>query len=95
MVLEVAILDVKLGQEEIFEKTFLEAEKIISTMNGYIFHELQKCLENNSRYLLLVKWETLEDHEIGFRQSKEYQRWKDLLHHFYDPFPTVEHFKKI
>jgi len=95
MVLEVAILDVKIGQEELFEKTFLEAEKIISRMSGYISHELQKCLENNSRYLLLVKWETLEDHEIGFRQSKEYQRWKDLLHHFYDPFPTVEHFKII
>jgi len=95
MVLEVAILDVKIGEEELFEKTFLEAEKIISIMSGYISHELQKCIENNSHYLLLVKWETLEDHKIGFRQSKEYQRWKDLLHHFYDPFPTVEHFKII
>ena len=62
---------------------------------GYISHELQRCVENRSRYLLLVRWVTLEDHTVGFRTSPEYQRWKALLHHFYDPFPTVEHYEKV
>ncbi|MEJ2748958.1 MAG: antibiotic biosynthesis monooxygenase [Anaerolineae bacterium] len=95
MILEVAILDVKPGQQVEFEAAFAQAQAIISSMDGYISHELQQCLEVNGRYLLLVRWETLEDHTEGFRQSPEYQKWKALLHHFYDPFPTVEHYRPI
>jgi heme-degrading monooxygenase HmoA len=61
-------------------------------MPGYHSHELRRCLEAPGRYLLLVHWQRLEDHTVGFRQSAEYQRWRALLHHFYDPFPTVEHY---
>jgi heme-degrading monooxygenase HmoA len=64
-------------------------------MKGYIRHELQRSLETSSRYLLLVEWETLDDHTVGFRGSVEYQEWKRRLHHFYDPFPVVEHFEGI
>ncbi|MEQ1516047.1 MAG: antibiotic biosynthesis monooxygenase [Usitatibacteraceae bacterium] len=95
MILEVASLDVRPGQEAAFESAFAEASRIIAGMHGYISHELQRCIETPNRYLLLVNWETLEDHTIGFRQSAEYQRWKALLHHFYDPFPTVEHYQRI
>ena len=94
-VLELALLNVKLGQESQFQVAFSEAEGIICGMQGYLSHKLQKSIENTSRYLLLVNWQTLEDHTIGFRQSAEYQQWKDLLHHFYQPFPTVEHFQAI
>jgi heme-degrading monooxygenase HmoA len=95
MILEVAILDVKPEQEVEFVAAFVRAQTIISGMKGYFSHELQKCLEVNGRYILLVRWETLEDHTIGFRQSDEYQEWKALLHHFYNPFPTVEHYEPI
>ncbi len=92
MVLEVAVLNIKPGQIKDFEAAFSEAQKIISSMKGYISHGLKKCLENDHQYLLLVEWERLEDHTVGFRGSQEYQQWKALLHHFYDPFPTVEHY---
>ena len=95
MILEIAILDIKPGLESDFEKSFLVAQKIIASMTGYISHELKRCLENKSRYVLLVKWDSLEDHTIGFRGSKEYQEWKTLLHHYYDPFPTVEHYESV
>jgi len=95
MILEVAILDVKPGQESHFEKVFGEAQKIISSMDGYISHQLQKCIENNNRYILLVNWKTLEDHTEGFRGSEEYKEWKKLLHDFYDPFPVVEHYSSV
>ena len=95
MILEVAILDIKPGLESDFEKAFETAQKIISSMKGYISHEIKRCLENKNRYILLVKWDDLEDHTIGFRESKEYQEWKNLLHHFYDPFPSVEHYQSI
>jgi heme-degrading monooxygenase HmoA len=95
MILEVASLDVIAGQEREFEAAFGEAQAIISSMPGYISHQLQHCLENKSRYLLLVNWQALEDHTVGFRQSEQYQQWRDLLHHFYDPFPTVEHYTTV
>lgn len=95
MILEVAMLDVRSGQEDAFEGAFATASSIISSMPGYIEHELQRCIEQPSRYVLLVRWETLEDHTVGFRGSPEYQEWKALLHHFYDPFPTVEHFTPV
>ena len=95
MILEVAILDVKPGESASFEKDFAQAQKIISSMDGYQRHELQRCLENADRYLLLVWWDTLEAHTEGFRGSPEYQRWKALLHHYYDPFPTVEHYEAV
>ncbi|USD34955.1 MULTISPECIES: antibiotic biosynthesis monooxygenase family protein [Vibrio] len=95
MILEVAILDVKPDMEKDFEQNFSKAQAIISSMQGYISHQLQRCIENPRRYILLVNWQTLEDHEVGFRQSAEYQEWKALLHHFYDPFPTVEHYESV
>ncbi len=95
MVLEVAILDVKTGLEADFLAAFNQAQSIISSMSGYLSHDLQQCVETPNRYILLVQWQTLEDHTIGFRESPEYQQWKSLLHHFYDPFPTVEHFHAL
>ena len=95
MILEVAILDVKTAQEQEFETAFEQAQDIISSMQGYISHQLQKCIENQQRYILLVNWQTLEDHTVGFRESAEYQQWRALLHHFYGPFPDVEHYQKI
>ena len=95
MTLEVALLDVRQGQESDFEAAFACASSIIATMAGYVSHELQRCVENPSRYILLVRWETLADHTEGFRGSPEYRHWKRLLHHFYDPFPTVEHFESV
>jgi len=95
VILEVAILDVKPNQEQEFEKAFIEAQKIITSINGYISHQLQKCIEKNNRYILLVNWKKLDDHMVGFRGSNEYQEWRILLHHFYEPFPEVEHYQNV
>ena len=95
MILEAAPLQVRPGQEAAFEAAFRQAQRIISSMPGYRSHELQRCIERPSEFLLLVRWDTLEDHEVGFRQSPRYQDWKRLLHHFYDPFPTVSHYEAV
>ena len=95
MILEAAMLQVRPGMEEAFEAAFRRASPIIASIDGYVSHELHRCLEAAGRYLLLVRWETLEDHTVGFRLSPAYDEWRALLHHFYDPFPTVEHFAPI
>ena len=95
MILEVVILNIIPGREAEFESTFAKAPPIIAGMDGYCWHQLQHCVEMENRYLLLVQWETLDAHTVGFRGSAEYQEWRKLLHHFYDPFPTVEHYEVV
>src|SRR5689334_9381892 len=93
MILEIAPLQVRPGQSPDFEAAFRKAQAIISSMPGYISHELVRCLEREDQYVLLQRWRTLEHHRVGFLQSARYQDWKALLHHFYDPFPTVLHYE--
>lgn len=94
-VLEVAMLDVKINETFEFEKAFKQAQAIISSMEGYLDHDLQRCIETENRYILFVNWQSLEDHTEGFRGSEKYQQWRDFLHHFYQPFPVVEHFQTV
>jgi heme-degrading monooxygenase HmoA len=92
MILESALLDVKPGEEAAFEAALQEARPLIAATPGFRSIAVRRCIETPNRYLLLVEWEKLEDHTIGFRQSTHYEKWRALLHHFYDPFPRVEHF---
>jgi len=95
MILEKVELYIKPNNTNEFEVAFKKATSIISAMKGFIQLDLMKCIEKENTYTLLVKWETLNNHEIGFRQSSEYQEWKKLLHHFYEPFPEALHYKSI
>ncbi len=90
--LEVAVLSVRRGHGPEFEAAFQRAVPLIAASPGYLSHDLRRCIEIEDRYILLVRWRTLEDHTVGFRASRVYQEWKGLLHHFYDPFPVVEHY---
>jgi heme-degrading monooxygenase HmoA len=95
MILESADLQIRIGQTAAFERSFQEAQAIIASMPGYISHELQRCIERDHHYLLLVRWENVAAHEEGFRKSARYQEWKALLHHYYEPFPTVLHYTSV
>ncbi len=92
MILETAVLEVKMGREQDFEVAVRAASPILSRQKGHIAHRFEKCMETAGRYLLLIWWESLDDHVSGFRSSIDYEEWRRLLHHFYDPFPTVEHY---
>ena len=67
MILEMAVLNVVPGQEADFEAAFGRAKRLIAPMKGFGSLQLQRCVEHRSRYLLLVQWEALEDHTVGFR----------------------------
>ncbi|MBR1223067.1 antibiotic biosynthesis monooxygenase [Bradyrhizobium sp. U87765 SZCCT0131] len=92
MILEAAILNVKSGQIAAFEAAMGQARPLIAATPGFQRIEVRPCLETEGRYLLLVWWDSVEAHTVGFRQSARYQAWRDLLHHFYEPFPVVEHY---
>lgn len=95
MILESAILFVKPDLASQFEADFNKASQYIASIEGYLGHRLEKCLEIENKYLLLVNWKTLEDHTIGFRNSADYLEWKKILHHYYEPFPIVEHYQVV
>ena len=92
MILEAAHLNVKPACNAAFEEAFQTARPLIEATPGFRNLELRRCIETAGRYLLLVWWDRLEDHTVGFRQSERYQAWRAALHHFYEPFPVVEHF---
>lgn len=95
MIIEHALLPVRPELAADFEAAFAAARPIIASMPGFRALSLSRGLESPGSYLLRVEWDRLDDHVVGFRGSPEYQRWKDLLHHFYDPFPVVEHFTPV
>ena len=78
-----------------FQSAFSDAKAIISRMPGFKSLTLSRCVERPDVFLLLVEWDRLEDHTVGFRGSPDYQQWRELLHRFYEPFPLVEHFEPI
>lgn len=95
MIHEVVILNIRPGRTAAFERDFITASAFIRSAEGSVTHELGRCLESSHRYVLMVQWDSLESHTVGFRQSANYAEWKRLLHHYYDPFPTVEHFEPL
>jgi heme-degrading monooxygenase HmoA len=95
MILEHALLPVITGREDEFEAAFARAKAIIAAAPGFVRLTLSRGIESPSSYLLLVEWETVEDHQVGFRGSPAYGEWRALLHEFYEPFPVVEHFAEV
>lgn len=95
MILEHAALPVRAGEEEAFERAFDEARHLIAASPGCRSVRLSRGIERPSAYLLLVEWDSLEAHTKGFREGPDFDRWRALLHHFYEPAPVVEHFTPI
>ena len=95
MITEHAVLEVIRGQETDFVETMDRARTLIARSPGFISLRVERCMERPNCFLLLVEWETLEAHTEGFRGSEAYREWRALLHHFYDPFPVVEHFETV
>jgi heme-degrading monooxygenase HmoA len=95
MILEVALLKIKAVETKKFEAAFPQAEKVISQAKGYLSHELRRCIETKDRYLLLVRWESVEAHTVGFRESPLFQQWRGLIGGFFDGPPQVEHYEPV
>ena len=93
MILEHAILKVKPGQADKFEAALKQALPLIAASAGFHGVEVRPAAEAPGTYLLLVTWDSIAAHREGFRHSERYQKWKALLHHFYDPMPIVTYFQ--
>jgi heme-degrading monooxygenase HmoA len=92
MIVEHAILNIRKGQSAAFEAAMKKARPLIEATEGFQKMEVRSCIESKDRYLLLVWWSSVEAHTVGFRQSARYNEWREALHGFYEPFPTVQHY---
>lgn len=93
MILELATIDIKQGTNADFERNLEKAQSVISQSEGYIGHEFQRCMERDNRYILLIKWVTLEAHTEGFRGSELFKEWRALIGPFFENPPLVEHYE--
>jgi len=95
LIVEIVKWEIKAGQEKSFEHAFGKAQKILSNSAGYISHKFQKCIEKPGRYALIVEWETLKDHTVGFQKSEAYQEYRALIIPYLEPGTTMEHYEII
>ena len=92
MILERAIFAIKPGQAEDFAQAFGQAAPLIRAAKGCRKAELHRGIENPDSFILLVEWETLEDHMVGFRESQAFTEWRALLGPHFASAPAVEHY---
>ena len=93
MILEVADIRILPGQQTEFEAALRRGLKLIAgNSKGFRGWKVNKGIENPERYLLMIFWETLEDHTIGFRQSALFAEWRSIVGPFFAAAPLVEHF---
>ena len=95
MILEIAQIDVTPGQEAAFEAGVTQAAPIFQRAKGCQGLTLQRSHERPSRYRLFVKWETLENHTVDFRESADYQEWRKLVGTYFAAPPEVEHVTEV
>jgi len=95
MIMEHAIISIRTGSEADFEAAFEQARLVIATAQGFGSLNLSRCIETPGQYLLLVEWETLEDHTVGFRESELFVEWRRLLSPYFESLPKVTHFTPL
>ena len=94
MILEIAQIDVKPGMEDEFEAGVSKAVPIFRRAKGCKGMELMRSIEHPSRYRLVVKWETVDNHMVDFRGSADFQEWRKLVGHCFAQAPQVEHVRE-
>jgi heme-degrading monooxygenase HmoA len=91
VILERALITVKPGQAEAFKAAFVKARPLIEASKGCHKVEMRPGIEHPEDFLLLVWWETLEDHNVGFRESPAFQEWRAILGPLFAAPPAVVH----
>ena len=96
MVLEIADLSILPGKNAEFELAIAAGVKeVISRAKGFISFKVQKGIESPNRYLLMIEWETLENHMVDFRESPEFAQWRGYVGPFFEKPPAMEHFELL
>ncbi|MEJ2176161.1 MAG: antibiotic biosynthesis monooxygenase [bacterium] len=93
MILELADIRIQPGKQAQFDAAIRKGvETVISKAKGFRGYKINKGIETPERYILMIFWETLENHTVDFRESPAFQDWRALVGPFFAAPPAVEHF---
>ena len=96
MILEIADIRIPPGQQAAFDEAIQRGLKtVLSKAKGFQGYEVNKGVESPERYVLMVMWDTLEDHTVGFRTGPLFAQWRAIVGPFFAQPPHVEHFTLV
>ena len=96
MILEIADIRITPGQQAAFEEAIARAlTTVASQATGMMGWSVNKGVESPERYVLQIRWATLEDHTVGFRQGPLFAQWRAIIGPFFAQPPQVEHFELV
>ena len=95
MIVERALMSIHPGQEADFEAAMTQAREVVAQARGFRSIRVTRGIENPSTYLLLLEWDTLEDHTVGFRQGPLFAEWRGIIGQYFAQPPLVEHFTPV
>lgn len=93
MILELADIRIHSGQQDAFDAAIIKGlTEVIAHAKGFRGYKVNKGIESPERYVLMIFWDTLENHTIDFRQSDAFGAWRAIVGPFFASPPVVEHF---
>ncbi len=93
MILELADLCIHPGKQAEFDAAIVKGvESVIAKAKGFRGYKVNKGIESPERYLLMIFWDTVENHTVDFRQSPAFQQWRAIVGHYFAAPPVVEHY---
>jgi len=93
MILELADIRIQPGKQAEFDAAIKKGvETVIAKAKGFRGYKINKGIESPERYILMIFWETLENHTVDFRSSPAFQDWRALVGPFFAAPPAVEHY---
>ena len=93
MILELADIRIQPGRQAEFDAAIVHGvQSVIAHAHGFRGYTIHKGIESPERYLLMISWETLEDHTVAFRGSPAFAQWRAIVGPFFAEPPHVEHF---
>lgn len=95
MIIEVADIRIRPGTVQDFEAALVDAVNVFRKAMGCMGLHAQRCIEDALRYHVVIRWETLEDHTIGFRADPLFQEWRALVGPYFAAPPEVLHFEIV
>jgi heme-degrading monooxygenase HmoA len=96
MILEIADIRIQPGQQAAFDAAVRRGvETVASKAAGFRGYQVQKCIESPERYVLMIEWETLENHTVDFREGPLFAQWRAIVGPYFAMPPQVEHFSRV
>ena len=95
MIVEHAVFTVAEADAEKFESAYAQAKGLLEQTEGFLWAHMHRGVERPGSFLLLIGWESLEAHNVNFRESERFPQWRALIGPYFAADPKVEHYREV